>query len=234
MNTPTWHELSDTSALSDEDVVTRVLAGDSALFEILLRRHNQRLYRVARSVLRDEAEAEDVMQQAYVEAYTHLAQWQGRATFATWLTRIAFHEALARARKRRRERTGGPAREPEEDVMTQVPSSDPTPEHQAFQGELRAHLESAIDALPTLYRTAFVLRDVEGMSTAEAAECLGIREDAVKTRLHRARALLREELYRQIGTAATATFAFERPRCDRVVNAVFTRLRRDSTGGPAH
>jgi RNA polymerase sigma-70 factor (ECF subfamily) len=216
------------SLLSDEEVVSRVLAGDTASYEILMRRYNQRIYRVARSVLRDEAEAEDVMQHAYVEALAHLVQWSGRASFEAWVGRIAFHDALARLRKRRRERAlGRPGRpgRPEEDVMGTARSSNPSPEQQAFQGEMRVHLESAIDALPTLYRTVFVMRNVEGLSTAETAACLGIREDAVKTRVHRARALLREDLYRRTGAETASAFTFERPRCDRVVAAVLTRVR---------
>jgi RNA polymerase sigma-70 factor, ECF subfamily len=211
------------SALSDEEVVERVLAGDTAVFEILMRRYNQRLYRVARSVLRDDAEAEDVMQQAYVEAYAHLAQFAGRARFSTWLTRIAFHEALARWRRRRREGDARFAADPEEEA-SMVTSTDPSPEHQALQGELRAQLESAIDALPPLYRSVFVLREVEGLSTAETAACLDVREDAVKTRLHRSRALLRDELYRRAGSAAASAFAFHLSRCDRIVAAVLARL----------
>jgi RNA polymerase sigma-70 factor (ECF subfamily) len=217
-------ELSDAGRLSDAEVVARVLAGDTGLFELLLRRHNQRLYRVARSVLRDEAEAEDVMQQTYVEAYSHLGQWEGRAQFGAWLTRIAFHEALARARKRRRERTAGSTRDPEKDAVTQAKSSDLSPEQQAFRGELRGHLESAIDSLPLLYRVAFVMREIEGLSTADAAAFLGLREDAVKTRLSRARALLREDLSRRMGAGTGSAFSFERMRCDRVVATVFARL----------
>jgi RNA polymerase sigma-70 factor, ECF subfamily len=215
--------------LSDEDVVSRVLAGDTPSYELLMRRYNQRLYRLARSVLRDDVEAEDVMQQAYVEALAHLGQWSGRGSFANWLMRIAFHDALARLRKRRRERALGSSAEPRDDVMGAVRSPAPSPEHQAFQGEMRVHLESAIEALPTLYRPAFVLRHVEGLSTAETAACLGLREDAVKTRLHRARALLREELYRRIGEDTAAAFTFHRPRCDRVVAAVLAWLRDNPT-----
>jgi RNA polymerase sigma-70 factor (ECF subfamily) len=217
-------ERHEWNALSDEDVVARVLAGDTPLFEILMRRYNQRLYRVARSVLRDDDEAEDVMQQAYVEAYTHLAQFAGRAKLSTWLTRIAFHEAIARWKRRRREGTSRFSPESEEDAMNRVISAEPTPEHQALQGELRGQLESAIDALPAIYRAVFVLREVEGLSTAETALCLDIREDAVKTRLHRARALLRAELYRRAGATAGSAFAFHLSRCDRVVAAVFARL----------
>ena len=217
-------EPAEWSTLTDEDVVARILSGDAPLFEILMRRYNQRLYRVARSVLRDDAEAEDVMQQAYVAAYAHLGQFEGRSTFSTWLTRIAFHEALSRLKHRRRESGSGFSSESEEDPMSRIMSTDPNPEHQALQGELRGQLESAIEGLPEIYRTVFVLRDVEELSTSETAECLDIREDAVKTRLHRARALLREELYRRAGTAAKSAFAFHLSGCDRVVAAVFERL----------
>lgn len=212
-------------ALSDDEVVRRVLAGDGPLFEVLMRRYNQRLYRVARAILRDDAEAEDVMQQAYVEAYSHLGQFAGRAMFSTWLTKIAVYEALARVRRRRRDASGTPVLDSEEDAMSRVKSTAPDPEQQALQGEHRLLLESAIEALPTAYRSVFMLREVEGMSTAEVAECLGLREDAVKTRLHRARALLREELYERAGVATASAFSFHLSRCDRVVSAVFAQLR---------
>lgn len=212
-------------ALSDEQVVARVLAGDAPLFELLIRRHNQRLYRVARSVLRNDTEAEDVMQEAYVQAYTHLDQFAGRASFATWLARIAFYEALARLKRRRREAVAERPMESEDVVMSADKSESPSPEHEAYRGELRALLEAAVDRLPATHRVAFVLREIEGMSTQEAAECLGIREDALKQRLHRAKALLRDRLYQSAGIASGAAFAFHRSRCDRMVQAVFERLR---------
>jgi len=210
--------------LPDEEVVGRVLRGDVGLFEILMRRHNPRIYRVARAIVKDEAEAEDVMQQAYVNAYAHLSQFAGRARFSTWLTRIAVYEALARARRRQR-------LEPiEEDTVADegetrgLAAKGADPEQQALAGELRVLLESAIDALPEAFRSAFVLREVEGLSTAEAAECLGINEETVKTRVHRARGRLRETLYRTAGLASALVFPFHYPRCDRVVDAVFARL----------
>jgi RNA polymerase sigma-70 factor (ECF subfamily) len=221
-------ERSEWKALSDEDVVRRVLAGDGALFEVLMRRYNQRLYRVARAILRNDGEAEDVMQQAYVEAYSHLDQFEGRAKFSTWLTKIAVYEALARVRRRARTTAATPPRSmdegEEEDPMSRIRSQGPDPEQQASQGELRTLLESAILALPATYRSVVVLRDLEGMSTAETAECLSLREDAVKTRLHRARALLREELYERAGVTAPMAFSFHLTRCSRVVAAVFARL----------
>jgi RNA polymerase sigma-70 factor (ECF subfamily) len=227
MNRPGQGEQAEWKALSDEDVVGRILAGDGALFEVLMRRYNQRLYRVARAILRNDGEAEDVMQQAYVQAYAHLGQFGGRARFSTWLTKIAVHEALGRVRKRARD--GAPRRRPadageELDPMSRARSTSPDPEQQAVQGELRSLLEAAITSLPPGYRAVVMLREVEGLSTAETADCLGLREDAVKTRLHRARALLREELYERAGVSAPAAFSFHLTRCDRVVSAVFARL----------
>jgi len=187
-----------------------------------MRRYNQRLYRVARAILRDDAEAEDVTQQAYVNAYRHLDQFAGRATFSTWLTKIAVHEALARAR--RRERFDEREAVHDGDTMGALKSPGADPERQAFAGELRALLESAIEALPEHYRAVFVMREVEGMSTAESAECLDITEETAKTRLHRARTLLRETLYQRAGIENAAAFSFEAPRCDRVVAAVLQQI----------
>jgi RNA polymerase sigma-70 factor (ECF subfamily) len=209
--------------LSDEEVVRRVRAGEGALFELLMRRYNQRLYRVARAIVRNDAEAEDVMQQAYVNAYQHLGQFEGRAQFSTWLTRIAVYEALAR--RRRRERLPEiDAMFDHDDVRGAPTSSVPSPEQQAMTGELRTALEASVDAIPEMYRTAFVLREVEGLSTAEAAECLESSEDVVKTRLHRAKVLLRRELLARAGADARTAFSFHALRCDRVVASVFVRL----------
>ena len=219
--------------ISDEEVVRRLRAGETGLFEVVMRRYNQRLYRVARAILRDDAEAEDVTQQAYVNAYLHLDQFAGRALFSTWLTKIAVHEALARARRR------GRCEEPETvddsngDTMSELKSLGPDPERQAFTGELRALIESAIEALPEHYRAVFVMREVEGMSTAESAECLDITEESAKTRLHRARKLLRDTLYERAGIENAAAFSFEAPRCDRVVAAVLEQISNAATVIPA-
>ena len=218
-------ERPEWKALSDEEVVRRVREGDTPLFEVLMRRYNQRLYRVARGILRDDAEAEDVMQHAYVEGYLHIGQFEGRAAFSTWLTKIAVYEALARLRRRGKELLVDPLPEADEDPMSTLRSPRPDPEQQAAQGEARVLLEQAIDALPTAYRSVFVLREVEGLSTAESAECLDVSVEVVKTRLHRARALLREELLARAGVAASTAFSFHLSRCDRVVAAVFERLR---------
>jgi RNA polymerase sigma-70 factor (ECF subfamily) len=210
-------------ALSDEQVVALVLEGQTALFEVLMRRHNERIYRAARAIVRDEREAEDVMQQAYVNAYTHLRQFDGRAQFSTWLTRIAVNEAIARAKRR------GRYQSLDEETPGAAESSMPTPhqldpERQAFTRELSTLLEAAVDTLPDGHREVFVLRDVEGLSTAEAAESLGVSADVVKTRLSRARAALRRQLFERAGMAASNTFTFQRPRCDRVVAAVMARI----------
>ncbi len=217
-------ERPEWKALSDEEVVRRVRAGDAPLFEVLMRRHNQRLYRVARAIVRDNAEAEDVMQHAYVEGYLHIDQFAGRSAFSTWLTKIAVYEALARVRRRGREPLAEPLPGSDEDAMSTVRSPQPDPEQQALQGEARALLEAAIDALPAAYRSVFVLREVEGMSTAETADCLDVSGEVVKTRLHRARAFLREDLLARAGVAASTAFSFHLSRCDRVVAAVFARL----------
>jgi RNA polymerase sigma-70 factor (ECF subfamily) len=215
--------LEEWAGLPDEQVVSQVLAGQTALFEVLMRRYNERLYRAARAILRDEREAEDVMQQAYVNAYSHLRQFDGRSSFATWLTRIAVHEALARARRRGRYMTlDADDLSPLEFPMRMT--STPDPERQAFARELGALLESAIDRLPDGSREVFMLRQVEGMSTAEVADTLGLSDDVVKTRLSRARATLRRDLYDRAGLATPETFRFLRPRCDRVVAAVLARI----------
>jgi RNA polymerase sigma-70 factor (ECF subfamily) len=219
--------------LTDEQIVERVRAGETALFEVLMRRYNQRLYRVVRGVLRDEAETEDVMQQAYVNAFQHLDQFASRSKFATWLTKIALYEAFARVRKSSRYEPVCPTvgEESEETIMLRLESAGPTPERLAFASELRSLLESSIDALPPGYRTVFVMREVEAMSTAETAECLEINEDAVKTRLHRARAMLQRDLYQRAGLAAPDALHFHLSRCDRVVDRVFGALARAHGSG---
>lgn len=210
--------------LKDEDVVARVLAGETALFEILMRRYNQRLYRVSRVILRDDAEAEDVMQDAYVRAYEHLHQFAGKAAFSTWLTRIAIHEALARKRRR--------GRHEELDALTQngdsmsiLKSSSPSPEEGTATTQMRELLEQAIEHLPEAYRTVVVMREVEEMSVADTASSLGVTEAVVKTRLHRAHAMLRKDLYSRARGSGAELYQFQAPRCDRVVKAVFERIQ---------
>jgi RNA polymerase sigma-70 factor, ECF subfamily len=214
--------LEQWNALSDEQVVADVLDGQTALFEVLMRRHNERAYRAARAIVRDESEAEDVMQQAYVNAYAHLRQFNGQARFSTWLTRIVINEALARVRRKQRYE---PFDEDSSHVEAFMKRDSPRdPEREAASGELRVLLESAIDDLPDGAREVFMLRDVAGMSTAEVGTALGISDDAVKTRLSRARAALRHDLMERTRSSAPETFRFYRPRCDRVVTRVLARI----------
>jgi len=210
--------LGQWNALTDEQVVTQVIGGQTALFEVLMRRYNERVYRVARAIVRDDEEAEDVMQQAYVNAYAHLRQFNGKARFSTWLTKIAINESLARVRRRGKYEPYDDESSNVEPFMVQDSYRDP--ERQAFTSELHALLEWAIDGLPNGAREVFVLREVEGLSTAETASVLDVSDDVVKTRLSRARSALRRVLEERIGTAAPDAFRFYRPRCDRVVERV--------------
>src|SRR5215467_10797938 len=224
--------------LSDEEVIARVLAGETNLFEIVVRRYNQRLYRVARAILRSDGEAEDVMQDAYVRAYEHLGQFAGRAKFSTWLTRIAVHEALMRRRRGNRYQELQPMSEREEDPMEGFPSMALNPEQQASNSQVRRLLESAVEQLPDAYRAVFMLRDVEEMNTIETANVLDLSEENVKVRLHRARALLRKSLYARAGMERKEAFSFHAVRCDRVVKNVFERIQNcapktDTSSAPA-
>jgi RNA polymerase sigma-70 factor (ECF subfamily) len=178
-------------ALADEEVVVRVRAGDTHLFEVLMRRYNQRLYRAARAILQNDADAEDAVQQAYINAYRHLGQFEGRARFSTWVTRIAVHEALSR----RRRACDTPLGSGDDQQVERAVSAAPDPEHQAYAGELGALLASALAMLPHRYRSVFMLREFDGLNTAETARQLCVSEDTVKTRLHRARGLLQRKLH---------------------------------------
>lgn len=229
METPSLHTdgslpppTAPAAAEPDDALVRRVCAGEATCFEVLMRRHNERVYRTVRAVLGDDADVEDVMQQAYISAYQHLGGFQGRARFSTWLTRIAINEAYARLRKRHRVE---PAPWEDEATLAHEPeAAGPTPEQIASRGEMQQLLERAVDALSVPNRTVFVLRAIEGLSTAETAECLKISEDAVKTRLHRANDALRQWLAAQIGGTLHDAFRFYRPRCDAVVTQVMARL----------
>jgi RNA polymerase sigma-70 factor, ECF subfamily len=207
---------------SDDDLVRRIRGGDTALFEVLMRRYNQRLFRVARGIVRDHAEAEDVLQQAYLNAYTHLHQYEHRGSFAGWLTRIAVHEAFAGHRRRVAaavtESMGG------DGPCARLASASPDPEQAALSSELHRDLQAMVDALADAYRPVFVLREVEGLTTAETAEALGLSEDVVKTRLHRARTMLRTALARD-GQRPADLLRFGREQCDRVVAAVLARVQ---------
>ena len=202
------------SQLADEDIVKRVLSGETALFELIVRRYNQRLFRAARAILRDDDAAEDTMQEAYVRAFVHLNQFGGEAKFSTWLTKIAVYEALGRVRRAKLH----------EELPENLMHSTDTPERAAYGRELETAVESAVDSLPPLYRAVFVMRELEEMSVADTAHCLGITQENVKTRFHRARALLRKHLERALGKAASEAFSYLGPRCDRMTAAVMERI----------
>jgi RNA polymerase sigma-70 factor (ECF subfamily) len=214
-------EVVNSEAWTDEEVVERVKGGNTALYEIIMRRYNQRLYRVARAILRDDAEAEDVMQDAYVRAYQHLDQFAGRATFATWLTRIAVNEALARVKLRKRI---DQLDEEEENGGGFMGLTDATPEAAASTAETTQLLEEALLHLPEQYRAVVMLRDVEEMNTAETAAALDLTEENVKVRLHRGRLMVRNWLMERVGANCKSAFPFMGERCDRVVAAVFSRI----------
>jgi RNA polymerase sigma-70 factor (ECF subfamily) len=212
------------ASLPDAEVVARVLAGDAALFEILMRRHNQRLFRVARGILADDAEAEDVLQDAWVRAFHALGGFRGEASVVTWLTRIAAHEAMARSRRRRRlvpvEALGGG----EDGGPPEREDAAAPPDRAAENRELQSALSAALDTLPDPLRAVFVLREVEGLSSQETADALEISAENARVRLHRAKAMLRRALDERIGREVRRLYLFDGDRCDRVVSAVFERL----------
>jgi len=214
---------------TDEEIVDRVRAGDTSLYELIMRRYNQRLYRVTRAILRDDAEAEDVMQDAYVRAYQYLHQFSGLAPFSAWLTRIAVNEALARLRLRKRNPQLDDTEDDGEHRMNIVEGL-PDPEQNASTAELGHLLEEVLLALPEKYRTVVMLRDVEELSTSETAAALGLSEENVKIRLHRGHEMARGWLFSRVGTNAKTAFPFMGIRCDRVVQGVFARVATLSTG----
>jgi RNA polymerase sigma-70 factor (ECF subfamily) len=216
-----------TAGLGDEELVGRARARDEAAVRALTRKYNRRLFRIARSILRNDAEAEDVVQEAYVRAFTGLDLFRGDAGFGTWLTRIAMNEALGRLRRRRPTvdwEAYGNNRMQAEIINFPVSALVSDPERSMAQGEIRAVLERAIDELPDSFRAVFVARLVEGMSVEETADLFGLRPETVKTRLHRARVLLRHALEERLGPALTQTFPFDGARCERLTEALVHRL----------
>ena len=218
--------LSALELATDEEVVSRVVAGETQLFELLMRRHNQRIYRTVRAILGADSDAEDVMQQTYLNAYSHLKSFAGNSRFSTWLTSIAVNEALGRRRRSGAAalRTAKPISDSEDDPVLHIRSEAPDPEQQVMSSELHSLLEQEIMSLPEHYRIVLVLRQVEGLSTEETAESLGVSTDVVKTRLRRARVMLREALLSRAGVTFERLFAFPATRCDRVVGAVMVRI----------
>ncbi|MFM0341505.1 RNA polymerase sigma factor [Paraburkholderia fungorum] len=212
----------------EQTLVRRIVAGDQTAFELLMRLHNRRLYRLARATLRNDAEAEDALQEAYLSAYRSIGQFRGDATLFTWLSRLLLNECFARQRRYARRQNVIPMVEldnfADADVMS-TPEVN-TPEKEFARAEMRALLERKLDHMPDAFRTVFVLRSVEEMSVEETAQCLGITEATVRSRHFRARSLLRESLAREIDLAERDLFEFGGAHCDRVVAAVLSRLAR--------
>ncbi len=206
---------------TDEQIIERVRSGEVALYELLVRRYNQRVYRAVRAILRDDSEAEDVMQDAHVAAFQHLHEFEGRAAFSTWLTKIAVHEALARLKKMKRFE---PKDFSENESVIAMKEDVMSPESATAYAETRVLLEEAILSLPILYRSVLVMRDLEEMSTTQTASVLDLTEETVKVRLHRARAMLRKELYIRVGANSSSAFQFGAKRCDRVTENVMSRI----------
>ncbi len=214
--------------LPDAEIVRRIALGDPEAFELLMRRYNQTLYRTARSILRDDAEAEDAVQEAYILAYRAIGAFRGEAKLSTWLIRIVVNEAIARSRKRSRraqiiELSG--AQEPDADLSEENmdEAAPEQPEHAAVRAQTRRLIEARIDALPEVFRTVFVLRALEELTVEEAAS-LDIPAATVRTRYFRAKGLLREALAREVDFAYGDAFAFAGARCDRIVAGVLARF----------
>lgn len=218
----------------DAELARRIGARDERAFEAVMRAHNRMLFRIARSILKDDAEAEDAVQEAYLAAYRGIASFRGRAKLSTWLARIVINEAYGRLRKQKRavavvvpfdaaQRRDDGERNPEEGIMPG--DTVEQPDAAAMRAELRRMLERRIDALPDQFRTVFMLRDVEEMSVDETAECLDVPAATVRTRAFRARALLREALSRDLDAATVDAFGFAGERCDRIVAKVLERVR---------
>ncbi len=215
------------AVFDDAELVRRALARDADAFRTIMQRHNRRLYRIARGILRNSTEAEDAVQDAYIAAFSHLAGYRGDSSLATWLSRITMNEALGRLRRRRSVGEIAPLEEARTEAeIIQFPLSAPNddPERTMAQREILRLVEQAIDELPDVYRLVFVSRVVEGMSIEETADLVGIKPETVKTRLHRARQLVRDHLDKQIGPVLMDAFPFAGRRCARMTDAVTRRL----------
>lgn len=221
--------------LDDAELVARTARGDHAAFEAMMRRYNSRLFRVARAILKDDAEAEEALQDAYLTAYRRMNEFRGDARVSTWLTRIVINQSLMRLRRQKRDRVVVPFTRPGESVTTGDPQEieavadkrTESPSNATLRGEVRRILERRIDELPVAFRTVFIMREVEDMTVEETATCLGIPETTVRTRLFRARALLRQSLERELDAATANIFGFAGERCDRIVATVLARAQSD-------
>jgi RNA polymerase sigma-70 factor (ECF subfamily) len=222
------------SAADDAELAARVAERDAAAFEALMRRYNGKLFRIARAILKNDADAEDALQEAYLDAYRHMRDFRGSAQLSTWMTRIVINQALMRLRRQKRDHMVVPFARPtdhsdqrEVDVVDEHAES---PQRTVLRAELRRVIERQIDALPESFRAVFVMREVEDMPVDEIAACLSIPPATVRTRVFRARSLLLEALARDLDVAAVDVFGFAGDRCDRIVAAVLARL--DDEGGP--
>lgn len=227
MQKRTRAQAAATDRLDDADLVARIRARDADAFRTVMQRYNQRLYRVARGILRNDGEAEDAVQEAYVRAFSHLADFRGESSLATWLTRIVMNEALGRLRSQRRMAgRDGPALNVSEAEIIQFPlaAKADDPERTLAQREILNLVQKITDDLPDVYRIVFMTRVIEGMSIEDTAELLGIPPETVKTRLHRARRLVREQLDKQIGPVLMDAFPFAGRRCERLTTAVLKRF----------
>jgi RNA polymerase sigma-70 factor (ECF subfamily) len=227
---------AESAAADDASLARRIGQRDQIAFESLMRRYNGRLFRVARAILKDDAEAEDALQDAYLDAYRNIGQFRGDAQLATWLVRIVANRALMRLRKQKREQVVVSMDDPDgtEAGVLQFPDrSSESPTDATLRAEARRLLERRIDELPVSFRTVFVLREVEDLSAEEVSACLGIPQATVRTRLFRARALLREALARDLDHATGDVFGFAGERCNRIVSAVLARAAQADTGTPA-
>jgi RNA polymerase sigma-70 factor (ECF subfamily) len=218
---------ADHAVPDDTELVRRALDRDASAFRTIMQRHNRRLYRIARSVLRSSADAEDAVQEAYVSAFTHLASYRGESGLAAWLSRITMNEALGRLRRRRPTvdiATLEEMRPDAEVIQFPISAHSGDPERTMAQRQILRLVEQATDGLPEVYRLVFVTRVIEGMSVEETADLLGLKPETVKTRLHRARKLVREQLDKQIGPVLLDAFPFAGRRCEHLTEAVMKRL----------
>ena len=211
-------------AASDADLVARVLKREGAAFRIIMARYNQRLYRLARGIVGRASEAEDVVQEAYVRAFRNLGTFRGDSALSTWLSRIVINEALGRLRKARREGRATALQAAEAEIIQFPGNAIDDPERTMAQRQILHLVEAATDHLPASFRAVFVARVIEGLSIEETAELLGIRPETVKTRLHRARRMVRKEIDAQIGPVLMDAFPFAGRRCERLTEAVMRRL----------
>jgi len=219
------HAPQSTGEAGDADLVDRARNRDETAIRALMQANNRRLYRIARGILRNDGEAEDVVQEAYVRAFTHLEHFRGESSFATWLTRIAMNEALGRLR-RLRSGAALTALEPLDAQIIQFPNwaASEDPEKTMAQREIQHVVEQAIDELPEAFRIVFITRVIEGMNVEETAEILDLKPETVKTRLHRARTMLRDNVEKKIGPVLMDAFPFAGKRCERLTASVLKRL----------